>query len=239
MKKYLKILFITSILIAAFVISASAQSIAVEANKTVKETDDGIRYSVVDDEYVVIEGYNVISLSLKIPATIDGMKVKEIKTLALYGNQYINSLEIAEGVEAIGDEAFAYCKNLISVKLPSTIKTIPKSAFEGCASLSSVEISFGTERIETSAFEGCKILGSVKIPTSVTYIGGDAFFGCEKLILNCSENDYAKAYADRNFISTSYFSGMYAVVIWSAVVTAIGAVVIFVLIPKYVKKKNK
>ena len=232
MKKYFKLFFISALIFITFTTSASASIF-------IKETDDGIRYSVTEDNFVVIEGYNVTSLSLKIPAEIDGHAVKEIKSLALYGNQYINSLEIAEGVEIIGDGAFSYFKNLISVKLPSTVKSVPDSAFKGCSSLTTLTLAEGIERIENGAFEDCKILGNVKIPKTVTYIGNGSFYGCEKLIFNCGSNEYAKAYAAENFISTSYFSGLSAVVIWTIAITAIGAVVLFVILPKIRNKKLK
>ena len=57
----------------------------------------------------------------------------------------IESFVVADGVEEIGFDAFAYCKNLKSVTLPLSLKKIGSSAFEGCESLSEVKYA-GTKK---------------------------------------------------------------------------------------------
>ena len=56
----------------------------------------------------------------------------------------LETVEIGNGVEKIGDYAFYYCVSLKNVKLGSGIKSIGERAFWTCARLESIEIPEGT-----------------------------------------------------------------------------------------------
>lgn len=87
-------------------------------------------------------------------------------------------------VTSVGDDAFAFCTNLTSITIPSTVLTICESAFQGCSSVIKVTFTLNNlKRIEDAAFEGCSALTSITIPTSVEYIGDWAFHGCTSLKL--------------------------------------------------------
>ena len=58
----------------------------------------------------------------------------------------------------MGEECFAYCFDLASIQIPSSVKSVGK----GC-------------------FLSCKKLTSVTIPSSVTSLGSDCFNGCNNL----------------------------------------------------------
>ena len=88
------------------------------------------------------------------------------------------SVVIPDGVTAIGDVAFAYCRSLSSVVIPESVTEIGRGAFEGCKSLSSVVIPESVTEIGESAFEGCTSLSSVALPEEFTEIGDRAFKGC-------------------------------------------------------------
>ena len=81
----------------------------------------------------------------------------------------------------IGDEAFAYCKGLQSIELPSSVTIIDNSTFFGCSGLQSVRILHGVIEIGEWAFLGCESLQSIEIPSSVTSIGDRAFLKCKNL----------------------------------------------------------
>ena len=93
----------------------------------------------------------------------------------------ITSVVIPEGVETIDDCAFSECKNLRSVKLPSTLKEIGGDAFSYCEQLTSIVIPDGVETIGDSIFPVCKNLKSVKLPNTIKIIGRNAFDTCEQL----------------------------------------------------------
>jgi hypothetical protein len=90
-------------------------------------------------------------------------------------------VEIPAGVTKIGRDAFAECKNLISVKLPASVAEIGIYAFSGCSSLRSIEIPEGVTEICGYTFMGCKNLQEVKLPESLVEIGHKAFCGCSAL----------------------------------------------------------
>ena len=84
-------------------------------------------------------------------------------------------------VNAIGDEAFYQCSNIVSVTIPEGITVVPYSAFKYCTNLERVEIPRGVTSIELDAFRWCENLDNVVLPSSVVTIGMAAFSHCENL----------------------------------------------------------
>lgn len=86
----------------------------------------------------------------------------------------LRSIDFANGLETIGDYAFAY-NMLESLSFPTTLKTIGKSAFNGSYALSRVIIPDGVKSIGEKAFFYCDNLRKVTVPKSVSSIGDYAF----------------------------------------------------------------
>lgn len=87
------------------------------------------------------------------------------------------SIDISDEVTEIARFAFAYCRNLVSVK--HSAKTVNDSAFRGCDSLS--DISFKSFiRIAPHSFRDTGLVNLV-IPGTLTSIGNKAFADCLKL----------------------------------------------------------
>ncbi len=84
-------------------------------------------------------------------------------------------------VVSIGDYAFSYCSNLISVEMPSTITSIGNYAFNYCNNMSSIEIPNTVKSIGNYAFYKCLKLASIEIPIVVTKIGNYAFYNCSNI----------------------------------------------------------
>lgn len=93
----------------------------------------------------------------------------------------ITEVIIPPTVTSIGDEAFAWCKNLKSVTIPGSVKSIGIAAFYGCINLTKVAISNGVKSIGIAAFAICSRLTNIAIPDSVVAIGGNAFDCCTNL----------------------------------------------------------
>lgn len=110
----------------------------------------------------------------------------------------VTSVVVPEGVEYLGWDAFAYCEELKSVKLPSTLTEIDGGAFKGCLSLETLEIPETVTEIGSSVFDETPFLeklrakdplvvinnilvdgqtakGEVVIPDGVVKISGHAF----------------------------------------------------------------
>ena len=116
----------------------------------------------------------------------------------------IKSITLPEGLEGIGENAFANCTGLTEVKLPKSLKRLGDGVFDGCTSIpssgtgeqyessdkqvlingsyaSNVTIPNTVRFIHSDAFSNRTNLTSVTIPSSVTTIGTSAFEGCTGL----------------------------------------------------------
>jgi hypothetical protein len=85
---------------------------------------------------------------------------------------------IPDGATEIAECSFGYCRNLLSVEIPSSVKVINYGAFYDCTGLTSVVIPEGVEEIQECVFKGCTALTHVTLPQSLKRINFDAFEGC-------------------------------------------------------------
>lgn len=88
---------------------------------------------------------------------------------------------IPKGVKIIGEDAFASCDNLKSVKIPDSVISIESGAFFECINLKSVKIPKSVEKIGRDAFECCYDLENVTIQNGVKVIEEYAFAFCQNL----------------------------------------------------------
>ena len=112
----------------------------------------------------------------------EALQVKRLG--AAFENRPITSfdeLQYFNGLEEIGDWAFAECANLESVTLPADIKSIGMCAFYGCARLQEINIPAAVETIDKAAFKYCVAMESVTLPSSVKTLGDNAFQYCIKI----------------------------------------------------------
>jgi len=100
----------------------------------------------------IITRYTGTAAEIIIPASIEGVAVKEI-----------------------ADSAFANHTEIKSVSIPSSVTRIGSNAFSGLTHLSKVEFGTGVQFIGDSAFRETSLLKEVKFPTSLRTIGDNAF----------------------------------------------------------------
>jgi len=155
-----------------------------------------------DNEGVVIEKYIGKAAAVRIPATIQGVPVREIDG-AFKGNNVITSVvipdgvrkieyqsfsgaaklktvTIPEGVTVIGDFAFSNT-GLTAVQLPRSLTELGILAFAG-TKISTIILPAGLTRIGIGAFSDCVSLKTVTLPEGVTEIPGAMFSDCTALI---------------------------------------------------------
>ncbi len=98
-----------------------------------------------------------------------------------FADTAIQSAQIADSVESIGDKAFYDCDSLTSVNISDSVTSIGSDMFYNCRSLENIEIPDGVTNISSNALYNCSSLTDIKIPESVTKIDSNAFYGCRSL----------------------------------------------------------
>ena len=90
----------------------------------------------------------------------------------------VTSVELADDITEITDNAFSGCANLASITVPNTVARIGDSAFASCALLDPFDFPENMTEVGANAFEGCAKFTEITIPETITKIGANAFSGC-------------------------------------------------------------
>ena len=104
----------------------------------------------------------------------------------------LQNIDIPNGVESIGSDAFIYCEKLISVTIPESVIQIDSTPFRYCKDLTNIIIDESNtnykmenncliEIVSNTVLQGLNV-SSITVPETVKRIGMYAFDGCEKLI---------------------------------------------------------
>lgn len=149
-------------------------------------------YQFVTEDTIEIMGYNGTETDLVIPSQINGYTVVGIGNLDLLGNgtNTVESVVVPGTVKYI--KRFAYYPNtaysvgnLEKVTLPEGLETIGDDAFASAPGLSEINLPSTLKSIGESAFKNCKV-DNFTIPAGVEYIGANAFLGTE-MVYNLME----------------------------------------------------
>ena len=135
------------------------------------------------DEYIVPEGVEVLDgdfWSFKEQSNL--RKIHLPSTLRrMEANAFIQcpfeELVLPEGLINVGEFMCEACRQLKSVRLPSTIKKIEIGAFNCCEKLESINLPESITFIGESAFRYCKSLKHVTLPTQIDIIRAELFYG--------------------------------------------------------------
>ena len=133
----------------------------------------------------------------------------------------VQSLTIPDGVEEIGEKAFAFSGLSIPVSIPTTVKKVGRGIFEhtniskltipqghltevpasiakDCPNLTQVSIPSNITSLGGSCFSGCTTLSNVQLPAGLKVIGDSAFLSCRTLTSESIPNTVTKI-GDRAF----------------------------------------
>lgn len=144
------------------------------------------------------EDFQYIRENLSALETLDlsGSDITElpVRALAFYSsmglsdNTTLKEVILPEGLETIGNSAFAMCTALEKVNIPSTVTTLGRWILEG-SSLSSFTIPDGVTEIPTSCFYG-SALTSMVVPSTVTSFATsteEGYSGCSWAFIQCMQ----------------------------------------------------
>ncbi|MDE7407743.1 MAG: leucine-rich repeat domain-containing protein [Muribaculaceae bacterium] len=99
---------------------------------------------------------------------------------SFYGMKSLTKVNLPDGLESIGDQAFANTTKLTDIEIPATVTNVG-SAFFGCSGLASVKLNEGLETMGNNMFYGCSALTAISIPASVKTIGSSTFMSCSNI----------------------------------------------------------
>lgn len=144
-------------------------------------TNNGIVYSLFDDNLVEIIDYIGNDQNVTIPSYIDGMEIVKISGCAFQDNEKITSISIPGTVKEIEYQAFHNCKNLKNINIQNGVTYIGDFAFSNCDSLTSIIIPNSVIDLGQYAFFDCENLKKVVLPNKITKISNSIFWQCTNL----------------------------------------------------------
>ncbi len=117
-----------------------------------------------------------------VPGRLDLSGVDEIGVYAFYNSMGIETLYIGNGVQKIGDRAFANGR-MTSVTIAPTVTEMGVRVFQKCLALTTAVVGNGLQAIPDYTFYSCVALNSVTFVEGggVEHIGKYAFRGCASL----------------------------------------------------------
>ncbi len=159
----------------AFNYARALQKVTISSDNVHFKSVDGILYDKSMEKLVLIPAKNTTSYTC--PSTL--------KKIGAYAAFYHNdgglkTIQFNEGLEEIGDSAFAVNNSFTTLDFPSTLKKIGNGAFN-CFSQGNIQVvgfNDGLESIGDNAFAGAYFKDTLTLPNSVKSIGAYAFANC-------------------------------------------------------------
>ena len=137
---------------------------------------DGIIYLRNNEILYTYKGEMPEHTELIIPSS-----VKLIFPHAFENQTNLEKIYIPDGVKFIGTAHFAWCFNLLEVRLPSDLEEIPASCLRNTA-IESIAIPKNVKKLGNNAFLGCKNLKEIVLNENLESMGDSVFSQCSSLI---------------------------------------------------------
>lgn len=173
---------------------------------------------------IEVSSYNGTNPRMVIPDEIEGQPVRRIYYNSFYGAEItgavvpdsvlyigenafsccksLKSIDLGEGVQVIGNQAFYDDAALEEITLPDSVTEIGVGTFMGCTGLKTADLGSSLTSIPAAAFANCSALESVTIPESVKTIADNVFEGTNSaLVIYGTAGSVAEQYASQNGIA--------------------------------------
>lgn len=138
------------------------------------------KYDVYEG-YAVLTAYKGEALQVQVPATIDGLPVRRIASLAFYEGAAIEELVLPEGVTELEENALYYCTSLKKLTLPESLTKLGDKCFSWCGALTEVTLPKGITELPAYCFNQCTSLQTLTVKGTLNAVGVRAFSGCTSL----------------------------------------------------------
>lgn len=175
--------------------------VSVAGAEVIERTEGDYKYVVRDNGTIKITKYIGNDEKVKVPDTLVDEKVTIIGSEA-FAEGDCRKIVVPDGVQIIGERAFADCTELKKISLPDSVKTIGKEAFAGCEELRNISLPEKLKKLQTSVFDGCTALRRVTVPQKVRIddkaLGYDGERKLSDFEIRCYEDSAAQTYAIEN-----------------------------------------
>ncbi|MBR3001965.1 MAG: leucine-rich repeat domain-containing protein [Clostridia bacterium] len=149
------------------------------------------------------------------PDNVDNQKIIGRKVLEMNDTLEIRARKdksvLIEGVDSIGDFAFAECQDLTTVKIAEGVKYIGRGAFANCPNLISIEFPKSLEYVDDLAFVFDESIKGLNFAKKLNGIGDNTFNVCPELEHAIFNGDVKKigafAFASCDSLSCVQFLG--------------------------------
>ena len=172
---------------SAFTNCQSLTSINISDNAPYFSTDNGVLFNK-DKTTILKYPEGKTGTSFAIPQS-----VSTIADYAFYAASPV-SIVCSEGVDSIGNFAFAYCPSLCEFTIPASAARLGNGIFSSCTQLGNIKVAAGNpnytsengvllnkQRNTLICYPGGKSDSLYNIPDYITQIGYQAFWGCASL----------------------------------------------------------
>ena len=161
--------------------SKGTESKGTESKGTISSPDDPTSYLTFDKGTGTITDCGTSVESIVIPEKLDGVNVYYIGSEAFANCKYLEEIVLPSTLKGISEKAFSGCTKLLAIDIPEGTKSIGENAFENCSALTDVTIPSTVKKITGNMFLNCKRLKNVSLENGITVIGDNAFCGCKSL----------------------------------------------------------
>ena len=146
-----------------------------------KMDGDYAYYISEDGTYCITSLYKGSSTDVIVPSTLGGYPVKVIGDHTFENKGFIRTVEVPDGVMALGKQAFFMCINLQTVIVPEGVMMFGDQCFAACYMLDYVQVPDSLESVGEMAFLGCYALKEIEFGDNLKSIGSCAFHTCKEL----------------------------------------------------------
>jgi hypothetical protein len=175
----------------------------------ISQDEDGFLWyeKVGESDKIYLVGYNGTESEITVPSRYNDKQV-EISKCAFAGNRVVEKVTFEDGFTSIPARAFAYCRSIREVVVPSTVTAVYDHAF-WMSSIKKIELPASCKFIGNSAFAKCSNL-EITINARDVVFDEIAFESCTNLTVNFagSVNEWAQAAEDDFFGSSNSYKGV-------------------------------
>lgn len=176
--------------------------------ETIKDIKDNGNYKFTSNGAGGLQTYSRkdeskdYSAKVVFPAKLNGEKITTVASNIFKARPYTMTIQAAvfeEGIEVIGDSAFAAASRLKYVSLPKSLKEIQDWAFMSCDLRGDLVLGENVTKIGNGSFQGNKNLRSITVNNPTATISPGAFTGVrEGFILRGLDNSTLYDFYVRN-----------------------------------------